>query len=202
MTNDSAKDAMRGCLHAVVVPIEFTPPAVEKHTPKHNARETKHQLSVAVREGTVPDEDGSALTHVPQTSIKTEQAGKSYRKPYHEKLEALRRDPKNCGRCGKPNSNGHKQCDKCREYQRRYKIRLKEKAREWTPAECVAMVRQCRREVSKLRGMIKQMQRVSKYKQRREWMLKKLRTKYANAFKEISKQELAEINHAYASETD
>ena len=64
----------------------------------------------------------------------------------------------------------------------------------------VAIVKQCRREVTKLREIIKQMQRAHRYKYRRQWQQKRTLKKYADAYPEISKQELAQINHAYDSD--
>ena len=59
------------------------------------------------------------------------------------------------------------------------------------------MVKQCRREVSKLREIIKKMQVVSRYKYNRQWKEKQTLKKYATAYPTITAQEAAEISHAY-----
>ena len=196
-------DAQRGshCVQRLVVPSNFTRLTVENKQPKtnHSACESA-AVNGCLRGKTVPDEDGSDLLTSRKTSIKTESVGKSHSVKavaFWSRLAARRSQPGNCGRCGRPNPNGGRACPKCREYQQRYKLRLKEKAREYTPTECVAMVKQCRREVSKLREIIKKMQAVSRYKYNRQWKEKQTLKKYADAYPTITAQEAAEISHAY-----
>lgn len=64
-------------------------------------------------------------------------------------------------------------------------------------AGCVAMVLQCRREVTKLREIIKQMKRHYEYRRNKRWQARRTLRKYADAYPTASKQELAEISHAY-----
>lgn len=87
------------------------------------------------------------------------------------------------------------------EYQRRYKLRLLVKRQEYSPAECVAMVKQCRREVSKLREIIKKMQAAQRYKYNREWKEKQMRRKYLKPVSHAEAMDyLADTNHAYEND--
>lgn len=42
---------------------------------------------------------------------------------FWRRKEELRRQPGRCCRCGKPNANGNRQCDACREYAAKYRAR-------------------------------------------------------------------------------
>lgn len=42
---------------------------------------------------------------------------------FWKRKAALRKEPGRCTRCAKPNNNGHKQCDKCREWAAQYRAR-------------------------------------------------------------------------------
>ena len=128
-TSESTQDAARAhgsSLQRLVSPRQFHPPLRGTNRNQiHNESRATRLLSVAVSGRTVPDEDGNALLTSRKSSIETERGGKLYRKPYHDQLDALRRDPANCGRCGKPNANGKRQCDRCRDYAKRYKAKLR-----------------------------------------------------------------------------
>ena len=113
----------------------------------------------------------------------------------------LRSDPANCGRCGQPNGNGFRQCDRCRDALKKYKARKLVEREEYDPSKAMAMIHQMRREVTKLREMFKASQRWNRKNYARGYNAGKkhgvVLAKYADAYPEISKQELAQINHAY-----
>jgi len=154
-------------------------------------------------------EDGDGLTRLPNITVSG--GGQSRpRSPEHRaKAEAFwsalaerRKQPGNCVRCGKPNTAETRQCPKCLAYQAKYRGRLQDKNEKLTAGMVVAIVKQCRREVTKLREIIKQMQRAHRAKNHRQWQQKRTLKKYADAYPEISKQELASINHAYDNDAE
>lgn len=117
-------------------------------------------------------------------------------------LTEQRKLPGHCCRCGRPHAGLFRQCDRCRE--RVANAKARRQAKELTLAHCVAMVRQCRREVTKLREIIKQRQRTERMTYSKGYA-RGLKTgrearKYHDAFPTISRQELAQINHAFDSE--
>lgn len=112
-------------------------------------------------------------------------------------LTERRQQPGHCCRCGRKHDGKTKQCEKCLAYQARYRGRLADKNEKLTACMVVAMVKQMRREVTKLRGIIKQMQRVHRTRQQRDYLARRTVRKYADAYQPISSQELATMNHAY-----
>lgn len=157
-------------------------------------------LSVAVRDGAVPETSGAYL------SVQQRGHGKLSRIAHFQRLESARKQPGNCGRCGKPNGNGYANCDRCRNYQTLYKLRKRNERLE-QPSEVMKELAQFRRELTALRKMVKTMARARResylrgfmagqrnYRRNRNKHLKR----YSDAYPEISKQELAQISHAYA----
>jgi len=116
---------------------------------------------------------------------------------FWSRLSEKRKQPGNCCRCGKPHNGEYRQCDPCRG--RVAALKAKRQVKQMTLAECVAMVKQCRREVTKLREIIKQMKRHYEYRRNKHWQARRTLHKYADAYPEISKQEAAHISHAYDS---
>ena len=180
-------------------------PAISPCPPRSNNNDTKPKLvcesalSVAVREGAVPETNGAYL------SVQQRGHGKLSRIAHFQRLEAARKQPGNCGRCGKPNGNGYAYCDRCRNYQTLYKLRLRNE-RLAVPAEVVKELAQFRRELNGLRKTVKAMIKARResylrgfmagqrnYRRNRNKHLKR----YVDAYPEISKQELAQISHAY-----
>jgi hypothetical protein len=162
-----------------------------------NSREQFSAVVLDVSWRSAPEKSG-AYTHVPQK----EQAGEcrelSNARAFFAALAEKRKQPENCGRCGKPNANGKRRCDRCREYHARYKLRQKAKEKSWTVEECVGIVKQCRREVSKLREIIKKMQAVSRYKYNREYKRKSMLRKYMPEIQhEVAMDYLQQTNHAF-----
>jgi hypothetical protein len=80
-------------------------------------------------------------------------------------------------------------------------LKAKRLAEGMTLAQCIAMVLQCRKEVTKLREMLKSVQRENRSRYATGYRAGKKhgleQAKYADAYPVISKQELAQINHAY-----
>lgn len=176
--------------------------SVEQQNTKHTGSCVELAAVVAVPVGTVP-ENGSAFT-ASQKSITTESGGKLYRRPYHDKLDVLRLDKKNCGRCGKPNSNGHRQCDRCRAYAVEYKARMRGDI--YDAQQAAGMIVQMRRELSRLRATITNManDRRRSYAKgyAKGFETGKTTAKYFDTLPEMSKQELSTISHAYDSNED
>ena len=118
---------------------------------------------------------------------------------FWQNLKSRRQQPGNCCRCGRSHAGSFRQCDPCR--QRVAASKLKRQAKALTLADCVAMVRQCRREVTKLREIIKQMRRVKSNAYGRGYVAGTKHgitvAKYHDTVPDISGQELAQINHAY-----
>lgn len=174
----------------------FTLPAVERNNNDNNHKLACESATVcAVHEGTVPERSGAC------PSIKTEQAGKPSRIAHFQRLEAARKQPGNCGRCGKPNSNGYANCDGCRNYRTLYKLRLRNE-RLAVPSEVVKELTQFRRELSRLRATVKNMvnERRNAYRKGYAAGLAGKRARFRRSAyipPQMSKQELAQISHAY-----
>jgi len=155
-------------------------------------------------------EVGDELTRVPV--ITDLGGGKSIRirSPEHRakaesfwaRLKVRRKQPGNCSRCGRPHTGEKKQCLRCLEYQGKYRGRIADKNMKLTAGQVVAMVKQMRREVTKLREIIKQMQRADRRHYQRAYTRRKTVEKYHDAYPEISKQELSTMNHRYDSNAD
>jgi hypothetical protein len=80
--------------------------------------------------------------------------------------------------------------------------KAKRAAKGMTLAELNREVRQCRREVTKLREIIKQMQRASNRAYGRSYKERRTMRKYAAAWPTITAQELSTMNHAYSHSAD
>lgn len=174
-------------------------PPRSNNNDKNNNCARSSVLSVAVRDGAVPETSGAYL------SVQQRGHGKLSRIAHFQRLEAARKQPGNCGRCGKPNANGGKTCDRCRNYQTLYKLRQRNERLEH-PSEVLKELAQFRRELTALRKMVKTMAQARResylrgfmagqrnYRRNRNKHLKR----YFDAYPEISKQELAQISHAY-----
>jgi hypothetical protein len=108
----------------------------------------------------------------------------------------MRKLPGHCCRCGKPHAGQFRQCDPCRV--RVAQAKAKRAAKKITLVLLAAEVKQCRREVSKLREIIKQMQRAVNRAYGRHYRERRTLRKYADAWPTITPQELATMNHAYS----
>lgn len=127
----------------------------------------------------------------------------TYRKPYHDALDARRRLPGNCGRCGKPSPK--RTCTRCRTYHRERKIRLRDEAQR-TPDGVLSALAQFRRELSRLRATVKNMVHRYRHGYRHGYAAGQAgrRARFKRGIwmpPEMSRQELATINHAYELET-
>jgi hypothetical protein len=202
---------MPGSLHPIVVPIPFTLPAVEQNNrnQKHTARESQ-PLSGSVHVESVPDEDGRALTTSRKTSITTEQGGTIYNiapaqlakaQAHWARKSAQRKQPGNCGRCGQPNpSKTHKYCDDCRDYAKR---RREGKAGALVTVHQTA-ISWLERRIGALEHSLAMLQLNGRLMYKRGYS-RGLKTgkevrHYADTMPEISKQELAQISHAWDTE--
>src|SRR5487761_1991074 len=131
-------------------------PSISPCPPRSNNNDNNHKLacesvlSVAVRDGAVPETMGACL------SVQQRGHGKLSRLAHFQRLEVARKQAGNCGRCGKPNANGGKTCDRCRNYQTLYKLRLRNE-RLAVPSGVLKELTQFRRELSRLRATVKNM---------------------------------------------
>ncbi len=147
-------------------------------------------------------------------------------KAFWDARAVRRKLPGHCARCGEPKTdeNGLKICEKCRAYNKKshHDLRLRRHAIK-ADAAVLAEIRQFRRELNALRAMFKKSQNAHKksfdrgrksgqqsgFKHALAKMLAMVRgsqeksdaQSYEEATREITSQELNEINHAYHSET-
>lgn len=204
-TNNRTADAPPGSLHPVVVPI--LPDTRIQGEPNGKTKPLTKNIYRAQSAAAGLSLEGGALTHALSPNGNGVGNSLRIRNPEHrakaerfwENLSAKRKQPGNCCRCGKPHDGEYRQCDKCRV--RVAALKSKRQAKGMTLAECVVMVNQCRREVTKLRELIKQVRRTKWNAYNRGYTAGKKHglevEKYHNTLPEISKQELATMNHAY-----
>ena len=116
---------------------------------------------------------------------------------FHAKIAALRKLPGNCGRCGKPNANGFRQCERCRTYQSKYKQTLRQE-----PVTVDAKVlRVLTARTASLEMELARMQvngRAAYKKGYRTGAAHERKVRYEE-LPSLSRQEAATINHAYAT---
>lgn len=192
--------------------VNFTRPSVEQTETKiHNESRCDSAAVGAVSGRTVHDEDGSHLLTSRQTSIETERGGKLYNiapsqlakaKAHWARKSAQRKQPGNCGRCGKPNpSKTHKHCDDCRDYMKR---RREGKAGALVTIHQSAVSRLERR-IGALEHSLAMLQLNGRLMYKRGYQ-RGLKTgkeiRHYHGTPEISKQELATMNHAYDHDQD
>lgn len=154
---------------------------------------------------------GSVPEHVGRASAVTKprDGGNSLpaqARAYHAKIAALRKQPGNCGRCGKPNTNGHKRCDRCRAYEKQYKTAKRLQGVDVTPLTVAQLVRR----VQTLEMAVARLELWREYKghlvrkvTRKSAAIQQERRKAAarlDAMPRITEQELATMNHAYDNE--
>jgi hypothetical protein len=155
----------------------------------------------AVHAGAVPETSGTYQLH------QTERAGKTYRidarqlakaQAYWARKSAQRRQPGNCGRCGKPNPQStHKHCPACREYQR--KTKLEKALKPLVVSE--TQLQKLERRIAAMEHNFSMMRLNERaiYKRAYEAGRKhQADSRYFDAYPTMTKQELATINHAYA----
>lgn len=115
---------------------------------------------------------------------------------YWQQLQARRKDPANCRRCGKPRTGNAKQCQKCLDYQARYRGRVVDD--HLTAKQVLAAVNQMRRELDKMHVRFRAWQKAAEYRRNLHYRTNAMRKKY---FKQLSAPEtadyLAQTNHAY-----
>lgn len=100
---------------------------------------------------------------------------------FHARIAAARKIPGNCGRCGKPNSNGLKQCDRCRAYSKAYKARQAKAPRSLTTLDVTALMRRvCSLEMrlAKVETELAVRRTAYRYVKRREKALNKTKQPY------------------------
>jgi hypothetical protein len=120
---------------------------------------------------------------------------------FHARIAALRKQPGNCGRCGKPNANGLKQCDRCRAYMKAYKEAVAKKPRSIATFDANALMRRVvslEMRLAKVECELALRRNTYRYVHRRQAvLLKRSRPQWEPPT--ITKQELSTMNHAYAS---
>jgi len=116
---------------------------------------------------------------------------------FHALKAALRSDPANCCRCGKPRDGQPRQCAKCRAYQARYRAGKFES--KLTGPQLVAMVKQMRRELDKMQVRFKQWQKAADYRRNLHYRTNTMRKKYLKQFIPAQVADyLSKTNHAFA----
>lgn len=159
--------------------------------------------------------DGDELTRAPISAGSGVGISKErIRRPEHrakaeafwKRLGVLRRTPGHCCRCGKPHTATTRQCPKCLAYQARYRGHLGDTNKKVTATTLVAAVKQCRREVSKLREIIKQMQRARRADYQRGYLRGRQTGidtgRYGDSLPaSVSFEELRGMSHVYDSQT-
>ena len=118
------------------------------------------------------------------------------KRSFHERITALRKMPGNCGGCGRPNSNGFRQCDLCHSKKAKYR-EAKRNAKVIVDTKTLAAFER----------------RISSLEHELARMIVNKRAVYANGYRTgqrherkvkfselpyMSRQEAAIINHAYA----
>lgn len=113
------------------------------------------------------------------------------------KMTALRANPRNCGRCGKPRDGERKQCARCLNRQAMYRGQKFEE--RMTSAGLLAVVKQLRREMDKLQVRFKLWQKAVDYRKSLKYRTNAMRKKHLKTVGHAEAMDyLAETNHAYA----
>jgi hypothetical protein len=118
---------------------------------------------------------------------------------FHARIAAARKVAGNCGRCGKPNTNGHRQCDRCRAYSKAYKARQAKAPRSIVTLDVTALMRRvCSLEMrlAKVETELAVRRNAYRYVRRRVAALKKTKQPYPRP-PVMSYQEAATISHRY-----
>lgn len=155
-------------------------------------------------------EDVSGREAVPESrDVRTQKtvlnAGTISRDAHFRRLEAARRLPGACRRCGRPNPSYLKTCQRCRDYQRAYKLNQRNH-RLAVPAEVAKILAQFRRELSHLRATVKTMANERRRAYRAGYQAGQAgrRARFRERIwmpPTMSQQELSTINHAYEHRT-
>jgi hypothetical protein len=102
-------------------------------------------------------------------------------KDFHARIAAARKLDGNCGRCGKPNTNRHRQCDRCRAYSKAYKARQAKAPRSIVTLDVNALMRRvCSLEMraAKVEAELALRRNSYRYVRRRMAALKKTKLPY------------------------
>lgn len=172
---------------------------------------TINNLSRALQPAGQPENGDTLLARpAPSQSAGSGLSAVRIRNPEHrakavrfwDNLAAKRKLPGHCCRCGKPHGGEFRQCDPCRVRVANAKARRQTK--ELTLAHCVVMVKQCRKETTKLRMLIKQMQTAQRRDYTRGYQ-RGIKTgreqgRYGDTIHSLTAQELSQISHRYQNE--
>lgn len=111
----------------------------------------------------------------------------------------LRGLPGHCRRCGREHEGKLRVCPACK--QREKDLRKARSNKALNLSECMAMVRQCRKEVTKLRDLIKKHMRTEHNAYQRGYKVgrkeKAIAHRYGDTVPEVSGEEAAQISHAF-----
>jgi hypothetical protein len=117
---------------------------------------------------------------------------------FHARIAAARKLPGNCGRCGKPNANGHRQCDRCRAYSKKYKL-----AQSQEPVTVdVKALRHLTARVASLELSVARLQLDARTAYKRGYRTgQRIEQKRRDCYEppNITKAELSTMNHAYGT---
>jgi hypothetical protein len=117
------------------------------------------------------------------------------------KRQQDRKNPANCQRCGKPLDTDKKSCQKCLDYQAKYRGKKSDKNEKLTAGQVVAMVKQMRREMDKMQTRFKVWQKAVNYRASLKYRTNALRKKYHKPVSHAEAMDyLADSNHAYQND--
>lgn len=120
---------------------------------------------------------------------------------------AARKDPANCGKCGKPRDREGRMCIRCLNTQRRRVAKSKGRAlaagETYSVEKLAAMVLQMRREMDKMHSRFKLWQKAAEYRRNLHYRTNTIRKKYLKTVSHDQAMDyLAETNHAYESDDE
>jgi len=117
---------------------------------------------------------------------------------FWQTLQARRKNPANCCRCGKPRDGKTRQCSKCLKYQAKYRGKKFGDDEKITAAMVVAMVKQVRKEMDRMQARFKQWQKAADYRRNLHYRTNTMRKKYLKTVSHAKAMDyLADTNHAY-----
>jgi len=121
---------------------------------------------------------------------------------FFEQRMAARKDPANCGKCGKPRDREGRMCIRCLNTQRRRIAKSKGHAlaagESYSVEKLAGMVLQMRREMDKMHVRFKLWQKSANYRRNLHYRTNTMRKKYLKTVSHAEAMDyLAETNHAY-----
>lgn len=154
----------------------------------------------------IPVRSGAAFSWVTNDRTNRSPADIAKRINFFKARIAARKDPANCGKCGKPRDTERRMCQRCADTQRRRVAKAKGHAliagERYTVDKLAGMVLQMRKEMNKMQVRFKLWQKSVDYKRSLKYRTDTMRKKYLKTFsRDQAMDYLAETNHAYEDKT-